>query len=180
MMKRMKKTSALLLALTLLALPALTLASQVDLGQLWLSLPASCDVFTRKMAPDDPVLALYGLSAQQVAQELSSHGLMMRAREISGAYTITLSAKADSGPDFSALSDQELLSLELASEGEAIVMRSRQAGFLAFRGRSGMSLYSRVAGTLYRLTLRAEGRLTGSMENTIKQVAQSMDFGLGQ
>lgn len=176
----MKKICLVMMALCLMALPLIGLASSVDLGQVWLSLPASCDVFTQRMADDDPILALYGLSAQQVAQDLSEHNLIMRAREISGAYTITLSAKADSGADFSSLSDQDMMGLELANNGQAEVMRSRQAAFLVLRGRSSMNLYARVSGTLYRLTLRAEGSLTNSMADTARQVAQSMDFGLGQ
>lgn len=179
----MKKRLILFITLYLMALPPAGMASSVDLGPVWLSLPASCDVFTRNMAADDPILALYGLSAGQVAQELSSRELLLRAREISGAYTITLSAQGSQGPDFISLSDDELLSLRLpdtAAPDASPVLRSRQAAFLTFSSYGSISLITRVSGTLYRLTLNAEGRVSGGMAESLRQTALSMDFGLGQ
>ena len=179
----MKKTWICLMTLCLLLLPAAGLAAQADLGRLALSVPEHLDLFTRRMQPDDPLLALYGTSAEQVARELSSKNLLMRAREISGAYTITLSEKSDAGPDFSALSDEELLAQKLSGQGNLDsepILRSGQAAFLVFRGRSTLSLVTRVAGTLYRLKLHAEGRISGGMADSHRQMARSMDFGRGQ
>lgn len=185
MMKRMKKRALLALVVCLLVLPLLGLAIQVDLGQLAMNLPAACDVFTRNMRPDDPVLTLYGKTSDQVAQELSGEGLLMKAREISGAYTMTLSSRSDGGPDFSSLGDEDLLALagsyaNGAQLDASPILRTRQAAFLLFRGGSRISLVTRVDGSLYRLMLKAEGRLSGSMAEVLNQAARSMDFGRGQ
>jgi len=37
-----------------------------------------------------------------------------------------------------------------------------------------------VGGSLYRLSLQADGGLNNAMADSLKTIAQSMDFGLGQ
>ncbi len=178
------KKIALFLALCLIVLPISALAAQVELGRLSLRLPASLDVFTQNMPPDDPLPAIYGTTAGQVAQELASQGCLMRAREIAGAYAIALFAQPQSGADFSALSDEELMALSAALSSEqpasSPVLRSRQAAFLIFRGGSSLTAFTRVDGTLYRLALTAGGRLTSGMADVLRKAAGSMDFGRGQ
>ncbi len=180
----MKKIVLLSVVLCLLALPLMGLAGQVDLGRLVMSVPASLDVFTRGMRPDDPLLAIYATTADQVAEDLSSQGLLMKAREISGAFTVTLSSRSQDGPDFSSLADDALLAqadeLNSGQLDTTPLLRSRQAAFLLLRGGSSLTALTRVNGSLYRLALKAEGQLTGSMADTLRQLAQSMDFGRGQ
>ncbi|NLG58265.1 MAG: hypothetical protein GX540_07625 [Clostridiales bacterium] len=184
-MKKTPKFCALALAAALLFLPMAAHALLVNLGRLSLQAPASFDVFTRDMRPDDPILALYGTSREAVAQELASQGLLMKAREIAGAYTLTLSVAPEAGPDFSALSDEELLSQAQAYSGlgspdTSPLFRSRQAAFVLLRGGSSLHYLTRVGGSLYRLSLQADGGLNNAMADSLKTIAQSMDFGLGQ
>ncbi|MDD4080212.1 MAG: hypothetical protein PHP02_02205 [Eubacteriales bacterium] len=177
----MKRVSSVLCLLLLL--PLLGQASQVDLGQLSLTMPTSCDVFTLNMRTDDPLLALYNTSAEAAARDLEAQGFLMKAREISGAYTITLSLQADGGPDYAGMPDDGLLdeSGRFTAEGAPEkVLRSRQAAFLVLRNGNTVTCVTRVGGALYRLTLQAAGSLTGQMVDTLIKTSQSMDFGQGQ
>lgn len=176
----MKKIVLWALALCLMTLPISGLATQVDLGRLSLEMPSALDVFTRSMRPDDPLLVIYDTSAEDVAQDLSDQGLLMRAREMAGAYTLTLSARSNEGPDFSTLSDEELLAQAQGQLDASPLLRSRQAAFLLLRSGSTLTALTRVNGKLYRLSLKADAQLTSGMADTLTQIAQSMDFGRGQ
>lgn len=177
------KKAIIVLCIAVMILPLAAAASQVDLGKLSLAVPASCDVFTPGMRPDDPLLALYGTSAEQVARDLGSQGLLMMAREIAGAYTITLSFLPDAGPDYSGMAESELMNeAQLNAQSGALdsVLYSRQAAFLVLRSGNALSLITRVNGAFYRLVLKAQGSLAGQMTDILEKIAQSMDFGRGQ
>lgn len=178
----MKRTLCAL-CIAIMLLPLTAAASQVDLGRLSLFMPASCDVFTANMRPDDPLLTLYGTSAADVAQDLGSRGLLMEAREIAGAYIISLSLAPHNGPDFWGMTDSALMeeAQRLAQRAApASVLHAGQASFLMYQSGNTLSCVTRVNGALYRLSLQAEGGLREPMTGTLKKIAQSMDFGQGQ
>lgn len=166
-----------------LALPAF--AAEIDVAGYGLSLrlPLSLDVLTRNMAQDDPVLALYGKTAAQVRQELIDGGLYLKAREITGVYTLTLSISKASGADFNQLDATELEQIanklgfaqhELISSGEATFLLLVDAS-----GKSAICL-TRVGGQQYSLKLSASSALTKAMTQTLRNAALSMNFSLGQ
>jgi hypothetical protein len=173
----------LLAALMLLLQPLPALAAEVSLPELGLSLslPNSLDVFTRSMSPDDPLLKLKGQSAEQVRDELSARGISLDAQDIAGAYAIQLSAAPDHGPDFSELGEAQLGEIaEAYGAGQFEILRARQAAFLLLKNGGEASCLTRVKGWIFTLRLTASSQLHEGMVKTIRSIAQSMDFGVGQ
>ncbi len=173
---------SLLLALALLfsarVLPAGAAEAQIPEYGLFLSLPASLDVITRDTPPDDPVLRLYGLSAGQ----LRSEGLYLKAFDVTGEYTLTLSL-SQSGGDYSLLSEADILRIASSQNGvKAEVLYTSQAVFLLYANAEGTRLTCRTqaGGIDFQLTLSAPSGVRPGMSGTLKAIAGSADFGLGQ
>ncbi len=172
---------ALLLVAALLILwatPARATEAQIPEYGLSLSLPASLDVITRNMPPDDPVLRLYGMSAGQ----LKSEGLYLKAFDITGEYTLTLSL-SQGGGDYSLLSESDILGIASSHNGmKAEVFYTSQAAFLLYSNAEGTGLtcQTQAGGLFFRLTLIAPSGVKAGMSRTLKAIAQSADFGLGQ
>ena len=187
----MKRTVTRLLPLFLLAamlsaIPGLPAqAAGVSIGEFGvsLSLPDSLDVFTRTMRPDDPVLSLYGMTAEQAKAQLAGEGLYLKAFDIAGAYALTLSLASGAGEDLGLMEEAQLADLARASGGASYeVFQSRQATFLMFPDGAGRQLtcLARAGGLSFRLRLSASGSLTPGMAGTLRAIAKSADFGLGQ
>lgn len=166
-----------MLLCALLPLAAFARAAYVPTLGLSVSLPQTLDAFTRDMAADDPLLALYGTTAQDVASVLSARGLWMEARDIAGKFVITLETRSDSGPDYASIGDADLLA---AAPSNAEILRTRQAAFILHEQGGGMVCVTRVGGTLFTLRLTPSGTLRNNMTNTLRSVAQGMDFFVGQ
>lgn len=173
----------LALALLLWLLPASAQEAYIASHGLSLRLPEGCDVLTQDIQPNDPTLALYGLTADQVRSQLQAEGLFLKAMDISGAYEITLTLSQDSGPDYSSLPEEDLrlLAAQLGT-GEASLYASAQAAFFQVPTSDGRGLLAqtRAGGTLTTLRLTASTQLNDRMARTLRRVAQSMDFGLLQ
>jgi len=176
----------LLLAALLAATPGLPAqAGAVTIGEfsLSLSLPDSLDVFTRAMRADDPVLSLYGMTAEQAKAQLAGEGLYLKAFDIAGAYALSLSLSPGAGEDLGLMEEAQLADLARASGGTSYeVFQSRQATFLMFPDGAGRQLtcLARAGGLSFRLRLSASGSLTPGMAGTLRAIAKSADFGLGQ
>lgn len=173
-----------LMLFCLLITPLTSLAASVYLSDYGISLrlPASLDVFTRDMAADDPVLALYSMSREEVNNDLRSQGLALLAYDIAGDFEITLALSSQEGEDLESLSDSSLLSLAQAYGGSEYQLYSgRQASFLETVSSRQQAFYIAQAGGLRLvLTVSAYDKITSSMLRTARNVMQSADFGLGQ
>lgn len=173
-----------LLFFCLMLLPVRSLAASVYLRDYGTSLrlPASMDVFTRDMPANDPVLALYGMSREEVNSDLMGQGLDLLAYDIAGDYEITLAFSYKEGDDFSTLDDGSLQALAQAHGGSAYQLYSgSQASFLETVSSRQQAFYLAQAGGLRLvLTLTAYEKITDSMLRTARSVMQSADFGLGQ
>lgn len=172
--------SLLLIALLFItrALPAGATEAQIPEYGLFLSLPASLDVITRNTPPDDPVLRLYGLSTDQLRRE----GLYLKAYDVTGEYTLALSL-SQSGGDYNLLGEAELLGIASSQNGaKAEVFYTSQAVFLLYANTEGTRLtcQTQAGGIGFTLTLSAPSGLKPGMSGTLKAIAQSADFGLGQ
>lgn len=182
--KTRRRTCLLLaLALALWLLPAAAQDAYIPSHGLSLRLPEGCDVLTQDIRADDPTLALYGLSADQVRGQLQGEGLALKAMDISGAYVITLALTPDGGPDYQSLSEEDLrLAAASLGAGEVSLYSGSQAAFFQVAANDGRSLIAqtRAGGTLATLRLTASSRLSDRMARTLRRVAQSMDFGLMQ
>lgn len=179
--RKSRALPALLLAAALLIIwapPARATEAWIPEYGLSLSLPASLDVITRNLPADDPVLRLYGINAGQ----LTSEGLYLKAFDVTGEYTIALSLSQGSG-DYILMSEEEIIRIASKQNGvKAEVFTTSQAVFLLYADAGGARLTCQTqAGRLtFRLTLIAPDGVKAGMSRTLKAIAQSADFGLGQ
>ncbi len=179
--RKSRALPALLLAACLLTAwgpPAGATEAQITEYGLVLSLPASLDVITRNMPPDDPVIRLYGLSAGQ----LKSEGLYLKAFDVTGEYTLALSLSRSEG-DYSLLDEADLMGIASSQGGvKAEVFYSSQAVFLLYANAEGTRLTCRTqaGGIDFMMTLSAPSGVRSGMSGTLKAIAGSADFGLGQ
>ncbi len=185
-MKRNKLSffSAVLLAAALLLMPVTPVSATEALipeYSLSLSLPSSLDVITRNMPADDPVLPLYGLTVEGAREQLISERLFLKAYDIAGEYTVSLSLSTGGG-DYSLLSEAELLRLANGNAGKAEVFYTSQAAFLLYPDAGGTALYCQTEanGLAFRLALFAASAVNDSMSSVLRFIAGSADFGLGQ
>ena len=159
-------------------------AAEIDIAEQGLSLrlPLSLDVLTRDMARDDPVLLLYGITSAQARQQLIHEGVVLKAREITGAYTLTLSVRDAGDADFAGMDGETLA--EAAEKMGAVgyeVLSSRQTNFLLFFDNSGSraACVTRLGGEEYTLELLCQGA-AASYADVLRGVALSMNFTAGQ
>ena len=92
-MRNLKRFCLMLLAAAVLLTPLMALATTADIPEYGVTVhfPASLDVFTNNMEADNPVLALYDTTADEVRGMLSGRGLAAKAQDIAGKFVITLS-----------------------------------------------------------------------------------------
>ena len=174
-----------LLALLLLSAPLCVLAGPVSIPRFGAQVvfPPNLDVLQPGMAENDPVLALYGKTAEQVNRELAGQGLSALAYDIAGEYSISLSLSDRSGPGFDALDESALL--EAASRyggGDYELFSTGQGSFLLVydaNGR-GMRCLLRADSLLFELRLKAKSGLSPDMVSGVKGIARRADLGLKQ
>lgn len=176
-----------LLALMLIAalLPGLAFATQVDVREYGVSVtfPSSLDVFTRDMGENDPVLGLYGKTADQVARELRDAGLYALAQDIAGAFTLGLSLSPTSEPDLASLPREGLEQAAKALGGSRFeVFSGRGATFLLVWEDSGQvfSCFSQAGGLRFLLRLVSGKGISQGMVSLVKDIAQRADVPAGQ
>ncbi len=174
----MKKTLLLLiLALLMAVAPSMALATQVDVPEQGVALvfPSNVDVLTRGMDQNDPLLDLYGKTADEVSGELKSSGLYALAYDIAGNFTIKLSIKSKSALNYSEMSEQELKEIAGRFGGSKYELYSaNQADFLLIYGDSGRALIALASkgGAQVELRLAAKGQVNAGMVKTIKDIAR--------
>lgn len=173
------------LVFLLALLPLSGLATQVDVPAFGVTLrfPASLDVFTRDMAPDDPVLTLYGQTAEQVSQTLRAAGLYADALDIAGEYTVSLAIQGGGGPDFSQM-DFDALARVAAEHGGGRheLVPGSQGNFLMVYEDSGKGLTClyQAEGLYLSLRLFAGNGVEHEMETLLSDIARRAEFSLYQ
>lgn len=184
-MKQTRRNLSALLALVLvMALPMSGLASTAYLPRFGVTVnfPNTLDVFTRDMDKNDPVLALYGYTAQQVKEQLDTEGLDVMAIDIAGQFTLTLQVRAQSG-SLAELGEQGLSDLALTYQGQEYeTFTARGNRFLLVRHNSGRDLACVFlgGGLVYELLLTANTKVNKGMVNLLKEIAGGTDLALGQ
>lgn len=174
-----------LLAIALLALSPAALAGPVSVPQFGAQVvfPPTLDVLSRDMAADDPVLSLYGKTAEQVRGELKNQGLYALAYDIAGEYTISLALSGRGGAGFETMDESALAQTAAQYGGSRYeLFSSNQGSFLMVYGDSGKTLACllRADSLLFELRLQARGSLSQDMAGVVKGIAQRADLGLGQ
>ncbi|NLX83353.1 MAG: hypothetical protein GXZ04_06020 [Clostridiales bacterium] len=185
---RNKRPSLRLLALAaalVLAIPFGTLATTADIPEYGVTVgfPASLDVFTKNMADDNPVLALYDTTANQVREDLSRQGLTAKAQDIAGKFFITLALTSQSGEDLGTLDEASLKEFASRYGGEVQELIPHRSGsFLLMKNEEARQITCVFLGgnLLYELRLYANGRLRSSMSSIMKDIARLTEFSLGQ
>lgn len=174
-----------LLALAMLMAPLCALAGPVSIPRFGAQVvfPPTLDVLYRDMPEDDPVLALYGKSAEQVTRELKNQGLYALAYDIAGEYSISLSLTDEGGPGFDAMDEAALQ--EAARQyggGQYERFSGRQGSFLLVYDANGRGLgcLLRAGSLLFELRLQARAGLSPDMVSVVKGIAARADLGLGQ
>ncbi len=172
-----KSLFACVIAMMLAFTPLLGLASQVyfaDQG-VTVDFPANVDVLTRGMDAGDPILALYGKTADEVTQELKSAGLQAMALDITGNFTVRLSLK---NRNEMPLGDMTVAQLsELAGRYGGSQYELYQPGntdFLFIYGDSGRALIclGNRGGVQMELRLAASRKVDQGMIRTLKDIAR--------
>lgn len=157
-------------------IPLFALASSVYFPDQGVSIdfPANVDVLSLNMDANDPVLALYGKTADEVTRELKSGGLCALAYDIAGNFTIKLCLKNRSAQSFDRMSDQELKEFAGRYGGSKYELyQSAQASFLLIYGDSGRALIALAnqGGVQVELRLAAKGKISKAMIKTMKDIA---------
>lgn len=179
-----KKSIALGLLVLAVTLPFIAAATTANLPRFGVTVnfPTTLDVFTRDMAQDDPVLKLYGLTADEARSQLDSEGLDVMAVDIAGTFTLTLQVRTDDRT-LADMDAQTLTALAAAYKGQAYeLFTARGNPYILIKADNGVDLACVFlgGGMRYELMLNANHRLSASMVSLLKGIAANTDFDLGQ
>jgi len=182
--KLLRRLAPALLAL-LLALPAVALAATAQVPEFGLSVsfPASLDVFTRDMIPDDPLLALYGQDTARVREELAAAGLYARAFDIAGDFTLDLAVARQGGQAPADMDEAALSALagQLGGGGYEPFDGASGRGLLVYTADGqGLVALLRARDVQLTLRLRATSPVNARMANLVRGIASGVDLGQGQ
>lgn len=156
--------------------PLFALASSVYFPDQGVSIdfPANVDVLSLNMDDNDPVLALYGKTADEVTRELKAAGLHALANDIAGNFTIKLCLKNRSAQAFGGMDEAQLKEFAGRYGGSKYELyQSAQASFLLIYGDSGRALIALAnqGGVQVELRLAAKGKINQGMIKTMKNIA---------
>mgnify|MGYP001184571480 CR=1 FL=1 len=184
-MKDLKRFCLMLLAAAVVLTPLMALATTADIPEYGVTVhfPASLDVFTHNMAADNPVLALYDTTADEVRGMLSSRGLAAKAQDIAGKFVITLSLSSAGGQDIGLMDEEALLAFASRYGGESYEVIPHQSGsFLMIKNEEARQITCVFEGNglLYELRLSASSRLRSNMTSILKDIIRHTEFSLGQ
>lgn len=141
--------------------------------------PANVDVFSLGMDADDPVLSLYGKTADEVTRELKAAGLSAQANDMAGNFTIKLCLKNRRAEPFDSMDARELEEFAGRYGGSKYELyNTSQASFLLIYGDSGRALIALAnqGGVQAELRLAAKSKISQGMIKTMKSIAAGISL----
>lgn len=176
-----------------LALPVRATSEKYELPELELSLsvPAEYDVFTRDMKKDDPLLAEYDISKDDLLEQFVSGDIYLNAVAPDGDEEIVVTMAENIISEFNGLGDTALMTLASALKDEYVnygisvssydIYHHSQLVFIRIyfnttdKSAYGLQYYTIYGNKAMNFTMRSyTGPISKSQENTIQSIVDSI------
>lgn len=191
-MKKLVCVLLILLLMVSLAAPVKAASTEYEIPEfdLTLSIPDGYDVFTRNIRANDPLLAEYGLTRDDVMDILGDN-VYLDAMELQGNDEIVVTLFEDMGLDFSGLGDTALLllasGLQESYEESGVTVFSTEVYhhpklnfmclyfYIPENNAYGLQYYTIYDGNALSVTLRSYfGAISDAQEKKIQSVVDSI------